>query len=172
MQVGRTTQGSGPALQPLQLGTLPDGTPLWAQAPSRKDRFVAGLQDGAKAGTLLTAFGVVPAAGVSLIGGGGAKLLGKALAREGMASFGSRFMAKGLKGSALAAGGLIVGGTILGGAVASSTSDPVRGLKAGAVGGAILAVSPFAALGQWRAALIAGAVGAAAGAVIGGASAL
>jgi hypothetical protein len=172
MDVGRVTQTAGPSLAPISRQTLPDGTPAWAAPPSRRDRFVTGLKDGAMTGTLLTLVGAVPAAGIALVGGGGARLAGRALAREGLQAAGTRFMVRGLRGSALAAGGLIVGGTILGGAVAYSTTDPARGLKAGAVGGAILAASPFAGLGQWRAAVIAGAVGAAAGAVIGGASAL
>lgn len=172
MDVGRINPSADRALSPLARPTLPDGTPGWAVSPAPKDRFVGGLKDGAMAGALLSLVGAVPAAGVSLVGGGGTRLLGRALGREGLQAVGTKLMTRGLKGSALAAGGLIVGGALLGGAVAYTTTDPVRGAKAGAAGGALLAASPFAGLGQWRAAAIAGALGAAAGAVIGGASAL
>jgi hypothetical protein len=172
MQVGRVTQATETSLQPISRQTLPDGTPAWAQAPSRRDRFVSGLRDGAMTGTMLTLVGAVPAAGISLVAGGGARLAGRALGREGLQTLGRRIMVGGLKGSAIAAGGLVIGGTLLGAAVASATHDPLRGAKAGAVGGALLAASPFAGLGHWKTALVAGAIGGAAGAVIGGASAL
>lgn len=172
MNVGRTNPAAEPSLAPISRKTLPDGTPAWAVPPSRKERLHTGFKDGFMAASLLTVATAVPAAGVSLVGGGGARLLGSALGREGLKTAGTTFMTRGLRGSALAAGGMIVGGTILGGMVAYSTTDPVRGAKAGAVGGALLAASPFAGLGQWRAAAVAGVLGAAAGAVIGGASAL